>query len=127
MLAISIDVSLLTQGEVEYWCNLLGNKDQVSSKSKLFECLATPNRIQAGWNLLGYDVSDSGFTSAVSNMGFTSGDNVPSLRERWGPCLNKHHLFDRAEDAVSFKELSNQRIPEHAPFSVFGLWEISSY
>ena len=125
LLAISIDVSLLTQSELEYFHSLLGNKNQKLLKLKLFECLATPGKVQESWEFIGFDVSDSGFTSAISNMGFTSDDDIPSLRAKWGPYLNEYHLFDQAENAVRFKEFSNQRAPEHAPFFVFGLWSIS--
>ena len=36
-MAISLDISLLAQGELKYWNKLLGNKGQVLLKSKLFE------------------------------------------------------------------------------------------
>jgi hypothetical protein len=38
--------------------------------------------------------------------------------------LNHHHLFTSLEPAWIFREVSNQRVPEHRPFFVYGLWLI---
>ena len=122
LMAISIDSSLLTQSDFKYWNKLLGNKSQALLKARLFEGLATPNAVDEGWEFLGYDVADTGFTSALSNMGFTDDDNLPNLRAQWGGVLNTHHLFNKTDDAVQFKEFSNLRAPEYAPFYIFGLW-----
>ena len=42
----------------------------------------------------------------------------------WGPRLNEHHLFKNAESAFAFRLVTNRRVPEHAPFFVYGLWLI---
>ncbi len=76
------------------------------------------------WTLLGYDVADSGFTSGLSNCGYRPDiDDVESLRRDWGPKLNERGLFDALEHADEFRRVSDARIPEHAPFFVFALYE----
>lgn len=123
-LPISIDISLFTERELEHWNSLLGNKSQNVSPATLFEGLASPNTVDKSWEFLGYDVADTGFTSAISNMGFTADDNLPKLRAQWGDTLNMHHLFNKTDDALRFKEFSNHRVPEHAPFFIYTLWRI---
>jgi hypothetical protein len=78
------------------------------------------------WSLLGYDVSDRWLLSGLSNCGFLPGDDVQALREKWSDKLSDHHLFERLESAVEFRALSDQRIVEHSPFFVFGIWSIPS-
>lgn len=78
------------------------------------------------WSLFGYDVSDRWLLSGLSNCGFLPGDGVQALREKWSGKLNDHHLFDRVENAMEFRELSDQRAVEHSPFFVFGIWSIPS-
>jgi hypothetical protein len=78
------------------------------------------------WSLLGYDVSDKWLVSGLSNCGFLPGDDVQALRREWSRKLNDHHLFDRLENAMAFRELSDRRAVEHSPFFVFGIWSIAS-
>ncbi len=81
--------------------------------------------LNARWHLLGYDVADVGRTSGLSNCGFVPDvEDVAALRARWGPSLNEWHLFTDLEEALSFAEMSDVRVAEHAPFHVFGLWEV---
>lgn len=83
--------------------------------------------VDARWAFLGYDVADlGGSISGLMNCGFLPGhEDVAALRSAWGPKLNSRHLFDDLADAVAFKDFSNQRVPEHAPFFVNGLWLLS--
>jgi hypothetical protein len=76
------------------------------------------------WQLLGFDVSDGGLLSGLSNCGYTP-DEIHMLRPQWQPRLNARHLFDAVEDAFEFRQLTDARVPEHAPFFVFGLYLIS--
>lgn len=86
---------------------------------------ATPSVPDELWSLLGYDVSDIWLLSALTNCGFSPSDeDVESLRAAWGPRLNRFHLFDDVQAAVRFRDISNERIPEHSPFYVLGLWLI---
>ncbi|HEV8581379.1 MAG TPA: hypothetical protein VGX68_20120 [Thermoanaerobaculia bacterium] len=91
---------------------------------KLPATIADPAAVQPGWSFLGYDVADlGGGTSGLMNCGFLpEQEDVDALRFRWGPKLNRFHLFDRLEDAREFKDFSNQRVLEHAPFYVDGIW-----
>jgi hypothetical protein len=78
------------------------------------------------WSLLGYDVADRWLLSGLSNCGFLPGEDVQALRREWSTKLNDHHLFDKLENAIEFRQLSDQRAVEHSPFFVFGIWSISS-
>jgi hypothetical protein len=89
--------------------------------------ICTPDTVAPNWSLLGYDVADLGLTSGLTNMGFLPGvDDVDALRLRWRPHINASHLFDDLSQAIEFKNFSNQRVPEHAPFFVYGLWLVRS-
>lgn len=81
-----------------------------------------PAAISATWECLGYDVADPTI-SGLSNCGYDP-DERTALIPRWAPRLNEHHLFTQLDDAYAFRELTNQRVTEHAPFFVFGLWRI---
>jgi hypothetical protein len=76
------------------------------------------------WELLGYDVSDTGLLSGLSNCGYSEREDLPATRERYGSFLNSFHLFSAPELALEFMQFSDERVPEHAPFFVFGLWLI---
>lgn len=71
------------------------------------------------WQFLGYDVADSAFTSGLSNCGYINGEVKYADHE-----LNDYHLFASIEAAFRFKEYSDQRVKEHAPFYVYGLYRI---
>ena len=73
------------------------------------------------WVALGYDVADAALTSGLSNCGFQE-EERDRLRAEWGGRLNDNGLFDSRDDAVAFRALSDNRIPEHAPFYVFALY-----
>jgi hypothetical protein len=84
--------------------------------------IANPAAVEPGWTFLGYDVADLWGLSGLMNCGFGPEEDVEALRLYWGPKLNRWHLFDRLGDAREFKELSNRRVQEHAPFYVDGIW-----
>ena len=79
-----------------------------------------PPAVDDTWTRLGYDVSDGALLSGLSNSGYAARD-VRALRSVWEPQLNEHHLFDDAARALEFRVLAERRVPEHAPFFVFGL------
>jgi hypothetical protein len=85
-----------------------------------------PTPVDPRWTFLGYDIADpGGCISGLMNCGFLPAhEDVERLRALWAPKLNSNHLFDELADAVAFKNLSNHRVPEHAPFFVNGLWLI---
>ena len=86
----------------------------------------TPPTCEEAWPLLGYDVSDRWLLSGLSNCGFVpSVEDVRALRDEWGPGLNEFHLFARLGRAAEFREFSDARVAEHAPFFVYGLRLVS--
>lgn len=82
---------------------------------------------EVSWPFLGYDVADSALISGLSNCGFVSGlDDSAALQAEWASRLNDHGLFVEWTDAAVFRKEIGIRLPEHAPFFVFGLWLIDS-
>jgi hypothetical protein len=86
---------------------------------------AVPAHRDPGWQFLGFDVTDGGFLSGLSDCGYDANDQ-PALVRQWSPHLNNSHLFHDAGKAFEFRTLSNKRVPDHAPFFVIGLWKISA-
>jgi hypothetical protein len=82
-----------------------------------------PAAISPAWRALGLDVADGSLVSGLMNCGYGA-DEVEGLRSRWAPHLNRHHLFDDAGEAFLFRDLSDTRVREHAPFFVYGLYVI---
>jgi len=80
-----------------------------------------PDRLSDAWNRLGFDVADGSLCSGLSNCGYQV-EEIDELRQRWAPSLNDRHLFDEPDAAFEFRALCDARIPEHAPFFVYGLY-----
>lgn len=83
---------------------------------------ATPADLGSGWEFIGYDVADGWLMSAIWNMGFEEEQppvvaTVEFLQKR-----NKDGLFDGLDDALAFSKVANGLVPEHAPFSPYGVW-----
>ncbi len=76
------------------------------------------------FDFLGYDVADEWQTSGLMNCGYLP-EEIEEL-QKFAPKLNEHHLFAFVDDAISFKSVSDVRVPEHAPFYVYGLYKIKS-
>jgi len=81
-----------------------------------------PRTLDDTWSLLGYDVSDPFLLSGLMNCGYVS----DSLRERFAGYLNDYHLFTDLDAAFEFRAMSNERVREHAPFYVYGIYWHSS-
>lgn len=110
-IAIAVHLANLSEPEVMDW--------------KSEATLTNPSMIGASWTLLGYDVSDRWLLSGLSNCGFLPEmEDVQSLRDTWANKLNERHLFDVLDYAIEFRELSNKRVAEHAPFFIFGIWSL---
>ena len=77
--------------------------------------------VRPSWDFLGFDVAD-GTISGLCNCGYDDEDDVADLRRSWGPRLNEHGLFSDRADALAFRRLVDERVPEHAPFRVYGIW-----
>ena len=82
-----------------------------------------PSRPPEGSSLLGYDVADAGWISGLSNCGYTA-DEIHTLAPVWGPRLNSFGLLTNVEDAVAFRQVCDNRVPEHAPFWIYALWRL---
>jgi hypothetical protein len=72
-------------------------------------------------DLLGYDVADYFLVSGLTNCGYKP-EEAASLAPVWAPLLNRWHLFDNPEDAEAFAEVTSNRVSEHAPFYVYGIY-----
>ncbi len=73
---------------------------------------------------LGYDVSDRFLLSGLSNCGYND-DERALLKPVWSPHLNHHHLFDDIDHALAFRDITNPRVDEHAPFYVYSLYTLT--
>lgn len=82
-----------------------------------------PAKVAESWRLLGYDVADGSLVSGLSNCGFTP-EEQRLAAQRWSAHLNRHHLLDSASAADQFRQYTDSRVPEHAPFWVYGLFLI---
>ena len=77
----------------------------------------------AGYDLLGYDVADYYLMSGLANCGY-SPEEAASLAPAWAPLLNEWHLFDNPADATAFAAVTAKRVPEHAPFFAYGIYQL---
>lgn len=84
-------------------------------------CSVRPSTRREKWELLGYDVANSGYTSALSNCGRQPRDRNEA-ESKWGACLNDFGLFKAVPDAIRFCEASNKTLTSDGPFYVFELF-----
>ena len=75
------------------------------------------------YDLLGYDVADYDLLGGLTNCGYTP-EEAASLAPVWAPLLNERHLFDNPGDATAYAAVTAQRVPEHAPFYVYGIYQL---
>ena len=83
--------------------------------------LLTPNN-DFYVDFLGYDVGDFMLISSLTNCGFTIEvkNNLTFFKDK----LNKYGLFSDIVTAEEYKTISDLRVKEHAPFYIFGLYQI---
>jgi hypothetical protein len=74
----------------------------------------------------GYDVADYWMLSGLTNCGYKpeEEEEAASPAPVWGPRLNDWHLFADPDDAETFADVMDKRVPEHAPFYAFGLYQL---
>lgn len=72
------------------------------------------------WSLAGYDIGDQWMVSGLSNCGYEAYE-VDLLRREWSLKLNEFGLFSDLANALAFADLSDRRVPEHAPFYTYSL------
>jgi hypothetical protein len=75
------------------------------------------------YELLGYDVADYDLLSGLTNCGY-SPEEAASLAPVWAPLLNEWHLFGNPGDATAFAAVTAKRVPEHAPFFAYGIYQL---
>jgi hypothetical protein len=73
------------------------------------------------WTPLGYDLADGALISGLANCGYLE-EERDSLKAAWAGRLNEHGLFDNIRDAAAYRVITDQRVQEHAPFYVVGLY-----
>jgi hypothetical protein len=83
-----------------------------------------PPEVPSQNSFLGFDIADSRLYSGLSNCSYSLAD-WKSLRTEWASKLNKNGLIEKFDDAMRFRETTDQRVPEHAPFWVFGLSQLT--
>jgi hypothetical protein len=86
----------------------------------LIDSTQEPSTVPDDSTCLGFDVADAGFCSGLSNCGYSE-EQRTKLRPQWRDRINDFGLLKSEEDAVEFRELSDVRVPEHAPFWVYRL------
>jgi hypothetical protein len=84
-----------------------------------------PDRPGDDWSFLGFDVADGMHISGLSNCGYEPSERI-IFRRDWSGQLNEHHLFEDPATAREFRDATNVRVPEHAPFFVFALFRIDT-
>jgi hypothetical protein len=82
-----------------------------------------PKSVPEGSICLGFDVADSGFWSGLSNCGYSE-DEREKLRHEWQSKINDFGLLQTEQDALTFRDLTNNRVPDHAPFWVYRLYRL---
>ena len=82
-----------------------------------------PAALDEHWDRLGFDVADEGFLSGLSNCAFKDAVERAAIRAAYGQRLGSSHLFQEGKDADDFRIDCDARIPEHAPFFVFALYQ----
>jgi hypothetical protein len=92
--------------------------------SRVLEAHPAPQECPKGSDLLGYDVADSGLTSALCSCGYITREEKNRWQAEWEQHLNGFGLLKTQDLALEFRETSDRRVPEHAPFYVFGLWKL---
>jgi len=74
-------------------------------------------------DLLGYDVADCDLLGGLTNCGYTP-EEAASLAPAWVPLLSQWHLSDNPEDATAYAAVTAKRVPEHAPFFGYGIYQL---
>jgi len=86
----------------------------------LIDSTPEPQSVPEGSTYLGFDVADAGFLSGLSNCGYSEAERA-ELRPKWRDRINDFGLLKSEQDALEFRDLSDVRVSEHAPFWVYRL------
>jgi hypothetical protein len=96
--------------------------NQLRARHKISSSLINVRKLHShGFDLLGYDVADAWFASGLANCGYAPGTKI-NVSARYGKALNDYGLFSGIIEAGLFRVECDKRVPEHAPFTILGLW-----
>lgn len=79
--------------------------------------------IPSSAEVLGFDVATPAPISGLCNCGYDPSE-IQQLRDEWENKLNEYGLLGSVEHARHFKEMTNKRVPEHAPFYLYKLFRL---
>ena len=82
--------------------------------------VTNPASLPAQSHFLGFDVADASHLSGLCNCGYKT-EQKKELSVRWAKRLNDFGLLQSLEDALEFREMTDKRVAEHAPFWIYGL------
>ena len=77
-----------------------------------------PASLDDAWKTLGFDIADAGRTSGLSNCGYEPAERE-AMAAQWGAALNEFGLVRDEATALALCDVTNKRVPEHAPFFVY--------
>lgn len=77
------------------------------------------------WSLLGYDIADDSLLSGLMNAGYFA-EEYTAIKQQWSRHLNEYHLFEDLDVAFKFKSLTDERVKEHSPFSVYSIYQLET-
>ena len=80
-----------------------------------------PSSLDQRWRCFGYDVADKYLMSGMSNCAYTP-EEMSTTRLRWRGKINSYGLLPTAVEAESLRLETEDRVKEHSPFFVFGLY-----
>ena len=112
IIALSVFTGLFTERDWAHWTSV-----------RYPTWNTNPAERNPAWELLGYDVSDLDYLSGLSDCGYDPEEKL-DLVPRFASHLNQWHLFTDHTKAFEFKQVSDERVREHAPFYVYGLYVI---
>ncbi|MBL8234182.1 MAG: hypothetical protein JNL98_37145 [Bryobacterales bacterium] len=79
-----------------------------------------PQTVPAGYDLLGYDITNASIFSGLCNCGYGE-EEVDALLPVWGNRMNEHGLLATFEDALAYWDVTEARVGSHGPFFVCGV------
>ncbi len=74
------------------------------------------------FDLIGYDVADYDLLGGLTNCGYPP-EEAAALVPVWAPLLNEWHLLGTPGDAMEYVAVTDRRVPEHAPFYGYGIYQ----
>jgi len=120
--AILIAIELFHEHEIID--NRISYHDCASSRMALEAFPTSPAYAPSSADILGFDVATAGRLSGLSDCGYDSNE-ILCWRSEWEQRLNTYGLLRTIEDANEFRERTDMRTPEHAPFWIYRLLRIA--